>query len=270
MKNSSLRFLISIVGVPLLVYVVFNGGVMLFWTMCVLCFVTLIELVGLLKKTHFQSYSSIVFMVGVMVMSGYWLPIALWSGGLVLIWGGVCILSCLQYDRHRAVFDFFFHSLYISIGWLSFVWLCDLEIFSQKSELGIVVLIVVWTSDIFAYLVGKKWGKRPFFQKISSKKTQEGAIAGTIAGFLVCCGSLYSIFGYWNWLWIGWGLCLVFLIPFGDLLQSMIKRKAEVKDSSNLIPGHGGFFDRFDVLIFISPIAYSLAYLIMEWNDGFS
>ncbi|MBY0413897.1 MAG: phosphatidate cytidylyltransferase [Bdellovibrionales bacterium] len=116
-----------------------------------------------------------------------------------------------------------------------------------------MLLIVTYSMDTGAWFVGKNFGKHKLWPAVSPKKTVEGLIGGmVIAGI---CGLYFwnSFFGESRWYYsIIFALCGV-ISQVGDLVQSKLKREFEIKDSSNLIPGHGGVYDRIDSLIFLSP-----------------
>ena len=141
-------------------------------------------------------------------------------------------------------------------------------------ELGLVFLLttmaLVWIADIGAYFVGKTLGKRKLAVQISPGKSVEGAIGGLVLsyGYALLC-VLYlpfesSLFGAWaiRFGWVPMFLMVTVLVAFsifGDLFESQLKRLAGVKDSSHLLPGHGGVLDRVDALIPTMPIAALLA-----------
>ena len=141
-------------------------------------------------------------------------------------------------------------------------------------ELGLVFLLtsmaLVWVADIGAYFVGKAFGKRKLAVQISPGKSIEGAIGGLLLSYgyaLLCVIYLpfeSSLFGAWA-IRFGWVVMflmvtvLVIFSIFGDLFESQLKRLAGVKDSSHLLPGHGGVLDRVDALIPTMPIAALLA-----------
>ena len=124
------------------------------------------------------------------------------------------------------------------------------------------IFMASWGSDAWAYMIGVKFGKHKF-SKISPKKSVEGAIAGIIGGIVMMLVTTLIINNIAdleiNYLLVAlFGLGLTIIGQIGDLAASTIKRSVEVKDFSNLLPGHGGIVDRIDSVIFIAPFAYFL------------
>lgn len=125
------------------------------------------------------------------------------------------------------------------------------------------VLTTSWGTDIFAYIVGRKIGKHKF-SKISPKKSIEGCIAGTIGAVILSLIYTFCINKFMGFLIAPYlhiviaSIVLSVIGQFGDFAASSVKRFNEIKDFSNLIPGHGGLLDRIDSLIFIAPFAYVL------------
>ncbi len=118
------------------------------------------------------------------------------------------------------------------------------------------VFILIWTNDTFAFLIGKNFGKRKLLERISPNKTIEGFIGGMIFTFIVSFILSNKFLGISQTQWIVIaGIVSIFGV-LGDLIESMFKRQAGVKDSSNFIPGHGGFLDRFDSVIFAAPFIF--------------
>ena len=121
-------------------------------------------------------------------------------------------------------------------------------------------LFAAWGTDIFAYFIGRYFGKHTF-SKISPKKSIEGCIAGTIGGMALMLAYTYVANTFWgmdySYFTIGViGFILSIIGQIGDFAASSIKRYVDIKDYSNLIPGHGGMLDRIDSLIFLAPFAY--------------
>ena len=123
-----------------------------------------------------------------------------------------------------------------------------------------------WATDVFAYSIGRRFGKHKFSQ-VSPKKSIEGCIAGTIGAIIVIIVYTYFINLYtsaeYSYLHISIiGLILSLIGQIGDFAASTIKRYVDIKDYSNLIPGHGGMLDRIDSIMFIAPFAYMLLSLL--------
>lgn len=122
-----------------------------------------------------------------------------------------------------------------------------------------VVLVVfagIWTCDSFAYFGGRAFGKHKLFERVSPKKTWEGALSGAVGGIAVCIVLAVVLDGL---VWqdgLVIGLAAGVLGQVGDLAESHLKRACNVKDSSQIIPGHGGILDRFDSLLFVAPVVY--------------
>ena len=127
-------------------------------------------------------------------------------------------------------------------------------------------IFAAWGTDVFAYFVGKAIGKHKF-SKVSPKKSIEGCIGGTIGAVVLMLIYTYFVNKYlgqnYSYLYIGIiGVLLSLLGQIGDFAASSIKRYVDIKDYSNLIPGHGGMLDRIDSLIFLAPFAYALFTLL--------
>lgn len=168
-----------------------------------------------------------------------------WPAGLRL-WPGLLLIGC---------------------AWLAMV---------QARQVGLgfllSVLLLVWTADIAAYFGGKTFGRRKLAPGISPGKTWEGAVSGLVGVFLLAAGWLWadargvgSGTSLYAQLWTLGPLlavaCLTFMVAMsvvGDLVESLVKRSAGVKDSSGLLPGHGGVLDRVDALLPVLPLAMML------------
>lgn len=129
----------------------------------------------------------------------------------------------------------------------------------------LLLLIVIWTGDTAALVVGKAIGRNPFAPVLSPKKTNEGALAGLLAGMGIAVAVQHFLFPDlpMRHVLIVSGLLGIFG-QLGDLAESMLKRAAEIKDSSHLIPGHGGLLDRMDSLLFAFPVLYIYLLLLYQ------
>ena len=133
------------------------------------------------------------------------------------------------------------------------------------ASLTIALFAGVWMCDSAAYFTGLAIGKHKLFPRVSPKKTWEGAIGGGI-------GAVLTVVGLFMWLMpqvpvthaIAIGCIIAVFGPIGDLAESWLKRDAVVKDSSHIIPGHGGILDRFDSMLFVAPLV--IIYLVLTFG----
>lgn len=114
-------------------------------------------------------------------------------------------------------------------------------------------LVLLWMNDMMAYVSGRLFGKHPMWPSVSPAKTWEGSLSGTLftLGLAIVLSRFYPQLSVWEW--IGFALIVIIFGSLGDLLESWIKRKAGVKDSGRLMPGHGGVLDRFDSFLLAIP-----------------
>jgi phosphatidate cytidylyltransferase len=124
---------------------------------------------------------------------------------------------------------------------------------SYNFEIIFGCLFILWATDTGAYFAGTLFGKRKLFERISPKKSWEGAIGGAVLAliFAYIMAVNFQTLAYWQW------MCVAILIivggVYGDLVESLLKRSIEIKDSGDALPGHGGFLDRFDGLLISAP-----------------
>lgn len=138
---------------------------------------------------------------------------------------------------------------------------CLILVYDYDYRIILIPIILIWINDIGAYLVGSKIGKKKIAPNISPGKSLEGTLGGAVLTWL----GAFVLFKIWNDIPPGYLILLGMLTPLfaltGDLWESAIKRNAGVKDSGNILPGHGGILDRYDSLLFVLPLA-ALAYTI--------
>ncbi len=156
-------------------------------------------------------------------------------------------------------FDLLFKNI-IFLGYIlfSFMVLISIPISGSIYQPSIIIgiFILIWTNDTFAYIVGKSIGKNKLFERISPKKTIEGFIGGFV--FSVLVGVLIAKYYVQTsvFVWIMTALIVSVFGMLGDLVESKFKRIANIKDSGNIMPGHGGILDRLDSVIFVAPFLF--------------
>lgn len=135
----------------------------------------------------------------------------------------------------------------------------------------LAIFIMIWLNDTGAFLVGSMLGKHRLFERISPKKSWEGFIGGLIFNLVfslviaLTCPKYFAL-DIGTGFWIGLGLLVTVAATYGDLFESLLKRNLHIKDSGNIIPGHGGILDRIDSLLFVMP-ASMLYILLFELCD---
>jgi len=241
------------------------------------CWIEYQRLVGLIdpdytKITRFHKYG--VMLAGWCIMLFFTNNI-LYIGNISLhsigYWGGLILLFVLptlevlftQSIKPKLLAHSIFGLIYIS---LSLGLLTDLRCtygeISLDSINKLLVLMIIgslWINDTMAYLVGSVIGKTPL-TSISPKKTWEGTIGGIILAIIVMGVIGYFVSSEFDWETIAQWMIIAAIVSiagtFGDLLQSKLKRLADVKDSGHIMPGHGGFLDRFDSLLLATPFVW--------------
>lgn len=260
------RVLTGVIGAVGFLSLIILGG----WPFAVLMF--LIATIGtaeLLKMKQISVFSAkgligIIFMWILLIPENFallnWIPIHRTELFLLLI---VLLLSLTVLSRNKFSFDdagfTVLASVYVGFGFHYFMYARFVE---DGLLLIFLILILVWATDSGAYFAGRKFGKHKLSPAISPKKTIEGSAGGVLLALTI--GSLYSLYFP---IYDSWFVLLAFMIvvsltgQIGDLIESAFKRHYAVKDSGNVLPGHGGILDRFDSLIFVMPIVYLLGFL---------
>jgi phosphatidate cytidylyltransferase len=240
--------------------VIKNGGALLLFSMCLFAVLTLSELFGMAKKdkTLYPMFSFIL--ITLIFLLSYFEPTKLfWNNVLTagLTLGLVCFYIVEVFLKKiflpKSNFGLFLRFIIFVSLTFPFIYLIRDMRFGFFYLLFVSVL--VWSGDIFAYFGGRKFGKHKLAPALSPKKTIEGSVSGLLGTLLLA----------WVFIWI---LNLPFLIyslgavlisilgQLGDLHESLVKRTFQVKDSSNLLPGHGGMYDRVDSALLVMPMFY--------------
>ncbi len=189
------------------------------------------------------------------------LPVVIYIGISEVSKGKAADFNRLQYH--------FFGFFYIGIGFLSLAFLRNESLMLPDSDshiyLAFACAIGVWCSDTFAYLTGRFFGKHKLSPGISPNKTIEGLLGGMLVTVLVvtCFLSVFNSICSWP-LAVLYAALLSLVATLGDLVQSLWKRKMGIKDSGNILPGHGGILDRIDAQLLAAP--FTLFYWILVNN----
>lgn len=154
--------------------------------------------------------------------------------------------------------------IYVTVPFCFFYSLGFLNDFNNYNfHLPLAFLLVLWANDTGAYLFGMRFGKHRLFERHSPKKSWEGFFGGLLTSLVVSYIISTQFTEQANWVWAGMSVLIVCFGTLGDLVESMLKRSLDAKDSGSFLPGHGGFLDRFDGLLIAAPVVYVYLYLIM-------
>ncbi len=224
------------VGYPFIQMLVFLAGALLAW-----------EWARMVPNSRGASYATIyTFVVGVAVLLGSWFAffVSLFIGMLVVL-----VKSKSETRKKLLILGV----PYISIGLGAIVWLYELVGFAVT----LWFVLVVWAVDVGGYVVGCSLKGPKLAPKISPNKTWSGLIGGMLFSIGISYAFCWYVGAWPHALYYGMLAAMIAIIAqIGDLIESAIKRSLNLKDSSDLIPGHGGIFDRVDGLIFAAPIVY--------------
>ncbi len=217
------------------------------------------EFYTLAEKTHHHPQKFIGLLLSALLIASIQLffntSYKHWSTVPVVLFIAI-IFSLFIFELYRKRGNPFGNIAYTILGVLYIALpIALLSTFSPLKVLGI--LFILWTSDTGAYFSGMAFGKHKLFERISPKKTWEGAIGGGILGL----GMAYLLSTYNKELnltdWMGTALIILVAGNLGDLTESLFKRSIDIKDSGTILPGHGGILDRFDSLILATPFIFT-------------
>ncbi len=259
LSNLIQRILFAVPAGILFIWMIWLGGWYFQGVIIVIGIFTIYEIIRILEHSSTPTDSVFPYCMGLLIMLSHSIPYAFEIGVVVLILFFAVQTFSRQIYSHITLSTTLFASLYAPLGFLCFTLINKMGTATDGFVLSIMLLLMVWGSDVFAYFGGKTFGKHKLAPDISPNKTWEGFFSGYV-------GSLIGAMVIFYFVPLSMPLELLQLLPMavlvatfgpiGDLLESKMKRKASMKDSSNILPGHGGFFDRFDALILAAPVAY--------------
>lgn len=260
MSEIKKRILFAIVAAPLFVYIVWLGGWYFKALMTIIALIIQWEMACMFALGNSRPNRVFMYLIGIWVMLLPYIPhSALFGLGLFLL---LVLTEIVRgYDRsYNSLVNTIFCGLYAPIGVLTLILIRDKlgDDPLANFTVTLVVILMIWANDVFAFIFGKNFGKHLLAPKISPKKTWEGIYGGLFGCIIVFFVSYFSLSHYPYSIIISFPIILIVSIfgPVGDLAASKLKRLYDTKDSSNMLPGHGGFFDRFDALLLAAPAVY--------------
>jgi phosphatidate cytidylyltransferase len=257
------RIISALVGAPLVVIAVWFGNIPLILLTGLVIVLGLREMTGMLAKLGLKPSLLLAVAGGLILTAGSYLYNDGYPGPTITIILFMHLLATVAlYPRYSlldsagtlmgtmyvGLLNYFYLLRMLPDGW---IWL-------------IFTLAATWASDTVAYFVGMTFGRRRIAPALSPKKTLEGAVGGFVGSILigVIFSFIYEFLPLSKMMLLG--LSLGAAAQVGDLLESAFKRQAGVKDSSDLIPGHGGILDRIDSTLFTTPLVYYFVLLFVK------
>ncbi|MDX1638690.1 MAG: phosphatidate cytidylyltransferase [Balneolaceae bacterium] len=265
MSELSKRILVAVPAATLVLYLTWLGGWYFKIPMILAGLLIVRETAHLFEVADQPPSAYFPYTIGLWILLIPDIPHPFQIGLLILLLFLLLQLPKSPAESVRALGSTIFSGVYAPIGILTILSV-RLQIIPEHGFiLTLCLLLMVWGNDIFAYFGGKGFGKHPMAPNISPKKTWEGfgfGVLGALAGFAICRYLVPLPLP----LTLLQGLPAVLLVstmgPTGDLAASKLKRAGNLKDASNILPGHGGFLDRFDALILAAPAFYLYLYLL--------
>ena len=266
---STNRTLINVIGIPAILYLLWQGGP------AFASFIFLVMMIGLdefyrMNTTGRQTPVKLTgyIFTGLMAAYYFWLPAITLLQGLSLLTCFIVITLFIEMGRDklnptRNMGITILGIMYVPVLLGSVIALRNLDtVYSTYFTVSMVVAI--WSCDSVAFIFGMKWGQKKIFPRVSPNKSWVGSIAGLVSTFIVFYGlRVQGILPDLTLLDVAvFSIITGFFGQAGDFAESLLKRDAGVKDSGKLLLGHGGVLDRFDSIIFASPLTYAYLSII--------
>ena len=270
MSNGVLRVLVSIIAIPIILAASYFGGYYFLFFVLVISLISFYEF-SLLVRNKNMHVNMLIGLLSVFffVVNSYLKLLDNYTSFLIVI-VTLCIVELFR-NKSSALLNLgatFLGIFYIGLFSSALISIREFYILPEENYLkgGLLIISIftsIWICDSAAYYIGTAFGKHKLFPRVSPKKSWEGTIAGFVFALLTMIVSKLIILNFLSWnSIIGIGIIVGTFGQIGDLIESLFKRETGVKDSSALIPGHGGIFDRFDSLIFSAPLIFIILKLM--------
>ena len=260
--KSSNRTIVNILGIPGILALLWAGGPLFGVFILIVIMLASREFLVLTGVDNQSSLKWITYLVGLGFCCFYYFP-KTWGAYHILLFVGLVVIAGFFIEIFRTTSNptrnlamNFFCIFYVGGLLSTLIGLRNLDTL-HSTYFTLTMVLSIWICDSAAFYFGSKWGRKKILPSISPKKSWVGCIAGLISSFIV-----YGVAKYLHLLEITGEEMLVLVIitglfgQVGDFAESLLKRNAGVKDSGTMLLGHGGVLDRFDSLIFASPLTY--------------
>ncbi len=270
LSNASLRILTGIVGGALVLGLTYVGGWAFGLFVAVISLLAQYELYRLMEAGGLRPSRAAGLIIGGLLAVRLLVPLAM-PFALVGALGLIALnpfgressapLQSLSATLFGVIYPTFLLTFLIDLREAQGLFVDNLGAF----YLTLSVLLLIWSTDTFAYYVGKSIGKHPLAPRVSPKKTWEGSIGGAVGAVIIAIVLKLTLLDFLEWIHvIMLALICGIVSQLGDLAESWMKRSVGAKDSGSLLPGHGGFLDRFDALILAAPLVYLYLFYVTQ------
>lgn len=256
------RVLVSFIAIPLILFIVYLGKIYFAIFVAAIIFLTLFEFYKLIELKGAKPNYPVGFVYSLLVIILFYTKELEFFVPLTFLFIATTSIMNLSREENNSLLNVgltVFGAILLSLFYSTLIGIREKFItdYSQGAYLIMVMFVAIWICDSAAYFGGTAIGKHRLLERISPKKSIEGAIFGFVFAILTFVVGKILLLDFLNWLDVIYmGLVVGIIGQLGDLIESMFKRDVGVKDSSNILPGHGGILDRFDSLLFVSPFIY--------------
>ena len=261
-KNKS-RTLINLIGLPSILFIVYQGGLIFKLFLCLVMFLAIIEFSELMNIKGYSINKLFLFsFIPVFISDIYLLLFSIYhitNTSLIIVYALILFIWEIFRSKNTPLEN-------IALTIFGSVWIIyNLHLFNCIREyhfhgltLTLLMLLSVWSCDSAAFYFGSKFGKKKILPLVSPNKTWIGTIAGFLSAILIAYifGYLFPQLNLKYYDILIFGTIIGIVGQIGDFFESMIKRELNVKDSGTILQGHGGVLDRFDSLFFVIPLFY--------------
>lgn len=246
------RILTAILGIPIVFFIVIQGGNLFNLLAFIIAITAFYEYSRITKIKDKVLLVSACFLAGLIIFANF----DIMALTILYLFLGAIYIRVIKFS-HTTLQNLGTLTWGIVYVFLPLYMLTELRGLDHGTSIIFFLLLITWVTDSGAYFVGRSCGKNKLAEKISPKKTIEGSVGGTILAVISALvythfflpGESYFVLGLFTF--IG-----SLVSQVGDLFESAIKREYNVKDSGNILPGHGGALDRIDSLLFLVPLSY--------------